>query len=329
MPTTNYYPSNLQWVGAAKEVTYGTAISAPTFWIPVDSPKWSPKINPLTDQATRGLMGMDYQQVAGMRYDELTYKTYMYMDSVYQHLIATFGGPDTITGSSDPWTHKTSLYNGSGTNGAQPPSYTLFYTDAAGKSWQMPGCMIVTNKLDVKVDELDTMEITWNGMPATPITIPTNTPTTAKPMPAWNSIITIGGAATSAFSEVSLEYKRDTKALNTMNNTQSPLAIYSGAFSVAGSLTAVYQGSTDVNLVDYLTNVQPPLTVKLAPVGDAVHSLTLQHSVVAYDDASPQGSGDWMEVSATVKALMNATDALDSKQSPGQVVFLNAAATAF
>jgi hypothetical protein len=328
MPT-NFFPSNLQWVGAAKETTYGTAVAAPTFWIPVTSPKWTPKINPLVDQGLRGLMGMDYQQVAGMRFEEITYKTYPYMDSVYQHLIATFGRADTVTGAADPWTHKTSLYNGTGTDGAQPPSYTLFYIDAAGKCWQIPGCVIQSTKVDVKVDEIATLEVTWNGMPATAITIPTSTPTTAKPMPSWNSVISIGGSASSAYSEVSLEYKRDTKPIPTINNSQSPLAIYGAALSVAGSLTAVYQGSTDVNIVDYLTNVQPVLTVKLAPVGDAVHSLTLQHSVVAYDDASPQGSGDWMEVNATIKGLMNATDALDAKQSPGQVIFLNTAAAPF
>lgn len=329
MPT-NYYPSNLQWVGATKETVYGVPVgAAPTFWIPVDTPKWATKINPLTDQSLRGLMGTDYQQVAGMKYEEITYKTYPYMDSVYQHLLATFGRADAVTGSADPWTHKTSLYNGTGTDGAQPISYTLYYTDGAGKCWQIPGCMIVTNKVDVKVDDLATMDITWNGMPATPITIPTNTPTTAKPMPSWNTVISIGGAATSAFSEVMLEYKRNTKALTTINASQSPLAIYSGGFSVAGTLTAVYQGSTDVNLVDYFTNVQPALTVKMAPVGDAVHSLTLQHSVVAYDDAAAQGSGDWMEIMSTVKGLMNATDALDSKQSPGQVIFLSPQTTAF
>lgn len=328
MPT-NYYPSNLQWVGAAKETVYGTPIAAPAFWIPVDTPKWVPKINPLTDQNIRGLMGTDYQQVAGMRYDELTYKTYLYLDSVYQHFLATFGLPDAVTGSADPWTHKTALYNGSGTNGAQPPSYTLFYTDAAGKCWQMPGCMIVSNKLDVKVDELDTLDITWNGMPASPITIPTNTPTTAKPMPAWNSVISLGGSALSQFSEVTLEYKRDTKPLNTINASQSPLAIYSGGLSVAGTLNGVYQGSTDINLADYLINTQPVLTVKCSPVGDANHSLTLQHSVVAYDDAAPEGSGDWMEINSTIKALMNATDALDSKQSPGQVIFASPQSTAY
>ncbi|MFI5039812.1 MAG: hypothetical protein ACHQCG_07720, partial [Solirubrobacterales bacterium] len=111
--------------------------------------------------------------------------------------------------------------------------------------------------------------------------------------------------------------------------TQTPLAIGSFDLAVAGTGTFVYQGSTDPRLVDFLTNVQPALSVKLAPVGDAVHSLTLQHSAVAFDSVDPQGSSKWMEIVSAFKGLMNATDALDTKQSPGQAIFLNTSATPF
>lgn len=329
MPTPNFYPSNLQWLGLAKETTYGTPVAAPTIWIPVDSPKWTPKLNMITDQAMRGLMGEAYQQVAGMRYDELTYKTFAYLNNTYPHLLAILGNPDTISGAADPYTHKTSLYNGSGTNGAQPPSYTGFYIDAAGKCWQIAGMMLAELKLDTKVDELDSVEVTWNGLPAVAIAIPTNTPDTALPWPAWNSVISVGGSAVSAYSEVSIDFKRNVKPLNTINDSQSPLAIFSGALAVTGSLTAVYQGSTDTNLVDYLTNVQPIVSVKWSPAGDAVHNLTITMSKVAFDSAEPVGSGDWMEVQGNFKALMNPTDALDTKQSPAQAVLLSAQSTAF
>lgn len=327
----NYFPTNLQWIGAARETTYGVPIATPAFYIPVDasSINWTPDQNPLTDTYTRGGMSGEWQQQMGMRKDTLSYKTYLYLDSAYQHFLATFGRPDTVTGSADPWTHKTSIENGVSNAAAQPQSYTLFYTDAAGKTWQIPGCMISELKLTVKVDELTTIEPTWMGMPAVAITPPTNTPSTNKPMPSWNSVISIAGAGDLRRSEVALTYKRDTSEIPTINGTQSPLAIFSGVLTVSGTLTGVYQGSTDGDLVDYLTNVQPAMTVKCSPVGDAVHSLTLQHSVVAFDASSPQGSNKWMEISSTIKALANPTDALDSKQSPGQAIFLTTATTAF
>jgi len=330
MPTTVVISANLQWVGAAKETTYGTASAAPTFWIPVDgsSVKYKPNVNVLTDQALRGFMGVDYQQVQGMRYDTLAYKTFLYLDSVYQHFLALFGKADTITGTADPFTHKTSLYNGSGADQAQPPSYTLFYFDGL-KCWQIPGCIVSSVKLDVKVDELTSLDIQWSGMPATQIATPTNTPTTAKPWAAWNSTITLGGSALSVFSEVAIEYKRDVAQVNTINASQSPLEIFGGGVSVAGNLTAVYQGgATDVNMTDYLANTQPILVVKCAPIGDAVHFLQVTHSQVAYDNVDVSGS-KWMEIAAQIKALSNATDALDTKLSPAQVQFLTTQSTAF
>jgi hypothetical protein len=220
------------------------------------------------------------------------------------------------------------VYNGTGTDQAQPPSYTLFYYDGL-KCWQLPGSVVSTAKLDVKVDELTTLDVQWSSLPATIIATPANTPSTNKPWSAWNSTISLGGSALSVFSEVSIEYKRDVAPVNTINASQSPLEIFGGGVSVSGSMTAVYQGgAADVNMVDYLANTQPVLVVKCAPNGDATHYLQVTHSVVAYDNVDISGN-KWMEISATVKALANATDALDSKQSPAQVVFLTSASSAF
>jgi hypothetical protein len=329
--STLVIPANLQWVGAAKETAYGTPAAAPTIWIPVDgsSVKWKPNQAMLSDQALRGLMGVDFQQVQGMRYDTLDYKSYLYMDSVYQHFLAILGTPDAVTGTTDPWLHKTSLLNAAGSNEAQPISFTMFYFDGA-ECWQIPGCMLAQLKTTVKVDALTTLEASWMGLPATKMgAAPVNTPSTSKPIPAWSGTISLGGTALSQFSSVELDYKRDAAAVNTINASQSPLAIFSGGFTVSGQLTALFQGGTDVNMTDYLANTQPPLVVKSSPIGDVTHFLQLQSSVVAYDSSEVVGSNKWMEVQAQFKGLMNATDALDSKQSPCQVQLSSTAQTAF
>lgn len=328
--TVTYFPSNGQWVGAAREAVYGTAIAAPTFWIPVDmsSIAYTPGINPLTDTYSRGLMSGEYQQVAGKRKDTLAYKTFAYLDSAYLHFLAAFGRPDAVTGTAVPYTHKSSVENGVANAAAQPQSWTLFYTDAAGKCWQIPGCMITSVKLTVKTDELITIEPSWMGMPAVQITPPTNTPPTSAPFPSWNASITVAGAADLRRTEVVLEYKRDTGEIPTINGSQSPLAIMAATMTGTATLTGVYQGTTDVDLVDYLANTQPALTVKIAPVGDAVHYLLLQHSLVAYDSAGPKGQSKWMEISSSLKLLANPTDALDSLQSLGQVQLVTAVSAA-
>jgi hypothetical protein len=331
MTITTVLPSNLQWVGGKKETAYGTAQAVPDFWIPVDggSVKWKPNQNTLTDSAMRGLMSADFQQVAGMRYDTLDYSSFIYLDSAYQHYLSILGRPDAITGAADPFTHKTSVENGVDNAPAQPISFTLFFIDGT-ICMQMAGCQLVTLKTSVKTDELVKLDASWMGFPAVQITAPTNTPSTSKPIPAWNCVISVAGTAVTDKSEVTLEYKRDAAAVDVINATQSPSEIFSGAFSVAVTINAVYPGAaTAVDLSKYLSNTQSALTVKMAPVGDAVHSILLQHTVIAYDSAEPSGGNKWMEIASAGKALANATDALDSKQSNTQVLALLTNAVAF
>jgi hypothetical protein len=327
--TTNYFPGNLQWLGLAKETTYGIPAASPTAFVPMVSPKWQPNPTTLVDDGLRGSMAKAFGLQQGLRFDEITYSTYPYMDSIYPHLLAILGNADTLTGASDPYTHKTSLYNGSGTNAAQPPSYTLWYFDAAGKCWQMAGAMAKSMKIDVKAEALVSVAADWIGLPATAVTPPSNTPTANPPMPSWNSVITVGGSALTKYSEVSLSYSRATEMIPTLTGTQVPVAIYCGELDVTGSLQAVYQGSTDNDLASFIANTQPALLVKILPAGDATHSLTLQHSKVAYTASAPSGTNKWMEIASSVQAIANATDALGGGFSPAQAIFLTAASAAF
>lgn len=330
MPSPTFYPGNLQWLGIAKETTPGTAMSAPTIWIPVDSPKHSPKVTTLTDTALRGTMAMQHQQVQGMQYEELGYKTYFYADSVYAHFIAMLGVADTITGTAPTVTHKTSLYNGASGDNAQPPSYTGFLYEQGGKVAQIAGMRIADLKVDFKANDWPTLDVLWNGMPATYITAPTNTPTTLAPLPPFTQSVTIGGTANSKYSDVSIDLKRDTKPIPVMNGTHAPLGIYAGALTVTGSMTGVFQGTTDNDLTALLANTQPSLSVSLFADGDTTHPFTLQMSKVAYDTADPQGSNNsWMTIQANIKALGNATDALDTKESPAQAILVNSTTTPF
>lgn len=327
--TTNYYPSNSQWVGWAAEVTYGTAIAAPTVWIPTDTPVWVPVIAPLSDEALRGFMGTPYQQQQGLRYDTLTYTTYFYMDSVYQHFLAALGVTDTITGTADPYTHKTALLSSQSGGTAQPRSATLFWVDSAGKAMQMPGAQLKDLKVSLDPAGLAKLDISWVGLPSAIIAETTNTPTTQKPMPSWNSTITVGGTVMSKYSAVNLAYARNTEMIPTITGTQTPFAIFCGPLAVTGDFTGVYQGSTDPDFAAYLANTQPALLVKIAPPGDATHSLTLQHSVVAFDTSSPSGTNKWTELKSTFKCLMNSTDAIGGGLSPAQAIFVSAQSTAY
>lgn len=330
MPTTPR-PGSQQWLGLAKETTYGTAVATPTMWIPVDSPKWEPKVTPLTDNALRGMMGTDYGQTQGMRYDELSYKTMIYADSIFPHLIAILGGADTITGAADPYTHATSLNNQASTTlNGQPPSYTGFLYQLDGKVVQIPGMIISSLKITIKADTLPTVDATWMGLPGAFITAPTNTPSTVPPMPPFTTTITVGGVAATKYSDCSFDIKRATEAVPVLNGTQSPLAIFAGPLTVTGSLLAIYEGSTDADLVRLLANTQPTLSVAIYQQADATHPLTLLCSKIAYDSSAPAGSNtSYATIASNFKAIMNATDALDGKLSPIKATILNAQSTAY
>jgi hypothetical protein len=330
--TTNFYPSNLQWVGIAKETTYGTAVSTPTVWIPVDAPKYKANITPLKDKNLRGSMASTYQQQAGMRHDELGYKTYFYLDSIYPHFLAMMGNPDTVTGAGDPYSHVTSLYNGSGTNAAQPPSYTLFWADGAGKVQQMPGSIIAEIKVTLGADALSSLDVKWVTLPANTITPPTNTPSTVKPMPSWNTTISIGGVASTTYSSIDLNFKRATEVIPTITGTQAPYAIFGGPVDVTGSFTGVFQNATaDVDWTNYLVNTQPAMVVKSTPPGETspAHFIQMAMSQVAYDAVEVSGTNKWQEVKTTLQAIANSTDALSGSFSPAKITMQSSVSTAY
>jgi hypothetical protein len=322
--TNTFGEGNLQWMGCATETTPGTAASVPTLWIPVDTPVFTPGLTMLVDGSLHGSMAGEYQQVAGKRVDVITFKTNFYIDSIFAFFRQMLGVIDVPTGSADPWTHTTSLQNAS--NG-QPQGTTLFF-NAMDKTWKMAGAIMSSLKITLQSEGLATVEVSYTGNPATPITAPTNTPTVAVPMPAWNTIITLAGSAYTANSEVDITITRSLKPIMTIDGTQNPMAIAAGALTVAGDVTGVYQGSTDVNLVDYLTNVQPAFSVVTSPVGDAVHSIGMQFSKMAYDKSSFSATTDFFEIKSTLRMLANATDAIGGGVSPAKVTLLSAVSTA-
>lgn len=326
MPATTFAAANLQWVGLAPETTYGTAIAVPAVFVPVDTPAWTSPIESIDDTALRGSMAVNYARQNGLRYEQLTFKTNCYIDSAYYLLRAMLGVADTITGTPPTVTHKTSLLSAS--NG-QPQSTTLFYCDGAGKAWQIPGAQMTDLKLTVKTSGLVELQATFQGLPATAITPPANTPTTAAPMPAYDTTISVGGTLYSKYSEIDLEWKRGTKMIPTVTGTQTPFAIFAGPLSVAGTFDGVYQGSTDNDLVANLTNQQPALIITMVAPTDLTHTLAVQCSKVAYDDAQVSGTNEWMSVKSTLTAIATAADvAAGGNLSPTLATLINTTSTA-
>lgn len=308
------FPSNLQWLGLAKETTPGTAMSAPAVWIPVVDPKWTPQQTMLKDDALRGSMASTFQQIAGVRYDTFDYKTYLYLDSLPYHMLNLLGGTDTVTGSADPWTHTIGLKN---TGDGQPNSFTAFLYNGS-ECWQMAGSQLAQGEFDISAEGMASSQYQWMGQPAVKMgSPPTNTPTSLKPWASWNSTITLGGSAKSHYSSVKYTIKRETAPIHTADGTQAPFLIFVGPITVTGEFDGVYQGYTGSEIEAYIGNTQPTLNLQINPVGDATHFGKWQHSQIAYDEASISAqAGKWVEVNAKWEALAQSTDAVGGGLAP-------------
>ena len=83
-------------VGVAVETTRGTGV-APTFWVPVMSPKYKPDLKFEPDQTLQGSMVPIYDEIASLRNDSHGWDSYPYLDSFGVFLRAILGSSDTLT----------------------------------------------------------------------------------------------------------------------------------------------------------------------------------------------------------------------------------------
>jgi hypothetical protein len=323
------FPAGTGWVGAAKESSWGVAAASPTTWWPVTEPKHSPKLSMMSDQHLRGNMGSVQGQVAGVRYDEFTYSTGLFIDNAFYAHTSLLGYPDTVVGASDPYTHKTAMLN---TGDAQGPSYTLFAFNGA-EVWKLAGARCTSLDVEISTDGLVTLTPTWFTTLGVTATGLTNTPSTTAPTPGWNTTVTLGGSLTNVYSSVKLSMKRnDAAAQWSLQGTQSPYTLFSGSLEVTGTLTGVYTGYTGSpsDLAGYLANTQPSLVVKNYPAGDAVHYAQWQMSKIGYQDGvEVSASNGFVQVEAPFQAITNATDGLGGTPSPILFTLLNSAASSY
>jgi hypothetical protein len=227
--------------------------------------------------------------------------------------------------------HSTSVLNTiDGTHNAQPPTFTGFLSQSDGTVRQIPGMVAQSLKFTLKANEDPTLDVAWIGGNSLSIPAPTNTPSTVQNMPPFTGTVLLGGQSWSKYTGVAINIARDVKPAPVLNGTQNPGTIWGGPITVTGTLDAIYQGSADNDLANFINNVQPALSVSLSGQGDSTHPLTLQMSQVAYDSADPAPSmTDWLTIQSNIEAIANATDALDGKLSEIQVMIKNTSSTAF
>ena len=318
------YPAARQWLGiSAAENPRGTAASA-LYYIPVKSPAWEPQINEMLDSGLRGQMSVNYDQIAGLRYDKMGFDCDVYADSFGSFVRGALGSTDTVTGTTAPYTHTLGLLN---TGTGQPPSYTLDYFD--GMEIQQLAASQV-DSLTVKFDSggLLTASLAYVCNPATIITTATNTPTALEAVAGWNCVVKVAGSAITKLVDGEIDFKRGTKPIPAIMGAATYYQNWAGPLDTAGSkLTVIME--TDAELNYFLNNTKgTALDLKFTDPG--TNTVDFHFSTVGWKVGKKNPGKDWIEVDLEWWGIPNSTDVVTGgggALSPGTVTIVNSVAT--
>jgi hypothetical protein len=296
------------YLGIAKEVTKGTAVS-PTDFIPVakDSIKPQDIIDPLYDQGLRGSNVLNYNYIPGRTRSTFDFGGAVFIDTI-GYAIAGIMGSVATTGASAPYTHTISLLN-STTSGAdaQPISYTLtdFY---AVNVRRYPGCQFSDFSLRFNADGMLEYDAKTTGWQSSTTSDPTPSFSTLLPTPVWRGTVSIGGSAVSTAMTGNIDLTRPVTPVYGISATQNPYNIFLGPLEVTGKITFLMEADTE--LTRFLNNTQPAITLKWN-YGTGPNEVNLEATLTkgAYTAAVIERSEDFVQVSIDLNAQSNTTDA--------------------
>src|ERR1039458_9870513 len=215
-----FLKANTFW-GIAAESTYGTAASISTF-TPIQSPKITPTIKWLPANDLRGSPVKTYDEVAGVRHDTFSGKSYLFSDVSPNVIRSVLGGVDVVASvSASVWTHTIGLINQPNT-GSQPPSYTLLL-DSVDNTYQITGARAVDLSLSFSADAVVEASLNYTGNISTTVASVAVNESTQTFIPAWGCAASISGASVAVVEKMTLDIKRGTAPIFTLGQ-QGPYA---------------------------------------------------------------------------------------------------------
>ena len=324
------------YLGILQETTRGTTPSTGTpVYIPVSSPQVTPMQTFLRDEALRGSPTTVYDQVQGVRHDEYDAKFYLYADTLPWLVTSVLGGNDTVTGTG-PYTHAIKLYNNA-TNGSQPRSFSIMDFDGANY-FIMTGAQ--ADSLGITFGAEAAAEATVKFF-ANPYTSSTTAPTpfTALSLspehmiPAWDTVISVGGTTFTYISTGELNLARKTAPIFTMG-TQAPHVNFAGPLEVTGKFTAVVDSNADTwsttASATALTRSPQTVVITMTDPNDTGHSFAVTMTSVQFQDVKRTRGKEYTEVEVSFTANANTTDASASPgYSPIATTTINGISTAY
>jgi len=304
----NVQATNRSYLGIAKEVTRGTAVT-PTNFIPVIGSSLKPVdvIDPLYDEGLRGSNVKNYNYLQGRTRSTYDYSGAAFADTI-GYAIAGVLGDVTTTGSVAPYTHAIALENSAtAAADAQPTSYTItdFYA-AAVRAY--PGCMFSDFTLKFNADGMLEYDAKITGFASATASTPTPSFSTILPTQVWQGAVTVGGTVLSTAMTGEISMKRPVTPIYGIATTQNPYQIFLGPLEVMGKIKFVMEDNAE--LTRYLTNTQPSIVFNWS-YGTGATALQIQATLTkgAYVAAAIDRGADLVEIGIDLVGLGNTTDA--------------------
>jgi hypothetical protein len=296
------------YIGIAKEVTKGTAVT-PTDFIPVLAASVRPVdvIDPLYDMGLRGSLVNSYNYLQGRTRSTFDFGGSVFADTIGYPLAGILGSVAT-TGASAPFTHTISLKNSAvAAADAQPLSYTLtdFY---AADVRAYSGIQIHDFTLNFSADGLLAYDAKGTGFASASAATPTPSFSTVLPTQVWQGTVSIGGSTVSNSTTGSLTMSRPVTPIYGIASTQNPYSVFLGALSTTGAITFVMENNTE--LTRFLTNTQPAIVLNWA-YGAGAAAVQIQATITkgAYVATIIDRSTDFVTIAVDINAQGNTTDA--------------------
>ena len=247
-----------------------------------------------------------------------------------------------------PFTHKFAALNSplgyGGAYGAQPPTHSLCdvtnivntYTNATYGTapTNTYGARIypsgVLKSLDFSGNAEQNLGIKLSGeswLSQVAGTAVTNVTTNSRPVPNWNSTVSILGGAITQIGTFNISFKRATQTYWTVQGTQTPFVIARGPLTMDGSIDWD-PASTEEPLDIMLLNAQGPMSIVVTnsgiPNSGTPFTLTFTASQTANIKSKIGRSKELIGYSNSFEGVSNVTDTGGSGgEGPGTLTLVN------
>lgn len=285
-------------LGVAVEATAGTA-AAPTIFIPVTNITPKDTVTQLEDKGWRGSAIDAYDVTAGMITGSLDFDGDVFLDTI-GYPLAGILGDSAVTGTAAPYAHAFNLLN---SGQAQPKTHSL--TDFYGAGTRVYASSMYS-ELDFKFtpDALLTYSAKTMGFGSATATTPTPVYSDAEVLAAWTGVAKLGGSVYAEMEDAEIDIKRAVTAIKTINNSQTPFAIFGGVVTVEGKATLVLED--DTYITDYLAGTKTALDFTFTQ--SAGNSVEFGMAKVNFTAADIQRSKEYFQLSVSFKAYGNITN---------------------